>query len=209
MQSVAVSDHIELTTKLGRFQVRHIALYDGSIMLKEGVAITSNKPVTEPITVRVQSSCLFSESFWSTDCDCAKQLQESLRRVHERGGMLVYVYEEGRGAGLLRKIEGIRLQQIEGKNLEEAYECLNIRTDSRSYDLAAGVIRRVLGEDKAIKLLTNSPDKKEKIEEKGVNIVEVEPIQIEPENEAMKEYYRQKQKLWGHNLVFKSNSSYS
>jgi GTP cyclohydrolase II len=64
MSNVQVSEAIELPTRLGRFTVRHIALFDGPTMLKEGVAITSAMPFSEPTPVRVQSSCLFSESFW-------------------------------------------------------------------------------------------------------------------------------------------------
>lgn len=200
MSNIQVSEAIELPTRLGRFNVRHIALFDGPTMLKEGVAITSAMPFSAPTLVRVQSSCLFSESFWSTDCDCAKQLHESLKRISTRGGLLVYVYEEGRGAGLLRKIEAIRLQQIEGMNLTEAYECLNMRPDLRSYDLSSGAIIKLLGEDRPVTLLTNSSDKRDKIRENGVNIVGTEQIRIDPDNDAMKKYYEQKRRLFGHDL---------
>jgi GTP cyclohydrolase II len=138
-------------------------------VIREGVAL--QKPSDRsPTIVRVQSSCLFSESFWAADCDCALQLHAALTRISKDGGLLLYFYEEGRGAGLLAKFKAIELQQVQGFDTRRAYECLNMSVDGRSYEAAAATLVQLL-KDSPVCLLSNNPDKAEGLKRHGVNSI--------------------------------------
>jgi len=169
-----VSMPIRLQTHAGEFSAAHVVVQnsDGS-PVREGVLLKSLVPVaeTDTITVRVQSSCLFSESFWATDCDCSLQLQKALSVVASKGGVVLYFYEEGRGAGLATKFEAIRLQELHNLDTRKAYECLNLAPDARSYSAAAAVLKQVL-QGRSVRLLSNNPDKAEGLRREGVKIVE-------------------------------------
>jgi GTP cyclohydrolase II len=157
--------------------------------------------ITEPLYLRVQSSCLFSESFWSTDCDCALQLSEALRLISLRGGLLLYLYEEGRGAGLNVKIEAIRLQQKFAMDTRSAYECLNVEPEQRTdYSAVGEVVRRLYPPFQPLCLLTNSPAKEQAVRRSGVNIVQVERLVCGTESEARLSYLREKQAVLGHTI---------
>ena len=108
--NVIIGPTIRLPTGHGEFDVKHIAVHKQGAPFREGVAL-QNPPTSEPILVRVQSSCLFSESFWATDCDCALQLQTAMIRIQKDGGTILYFYEEGRGVGLEAKFKAIELQR--------------------------------------------------------------------------------------------------
>src|ERR1700722_3660574 len=97
IMNVHIGSKIELPTQHGNFDVVHIAVQDSGGIIREGVAL-QKITAQRPLLVRVQSSCLFSETFWATDCDCALQLQSSLAMISQQGGLLLYFYEEGRGA---------------------------------------------------------------------------------------------------------------
>jgi GTP cyclohydrolase II len=188
-----IGEPISLPTEFGTLLVRHILSGE-----QEGVVITGDGPFIDPVPVRIQSSCLFSESFLSTNCDCGTQLHEALKIIAS-GGLLIYLYEEGRGAGLRLKIEGIRLQQREGCNTAEAYKRLNLEPDLRSHDVAISVIREVLGSDHGIELITNNPGKVKALQGAGVRVVKRRPL-VCPRNDAVEKYLNEKTTVLGHKL---------
>jgi GTP cyclohydrolase II len=181
MSVTQISDPLKLRTSYGELWVRHFADYakgrdQYEKPLAEGIAVTcSDKPVA-PTLVRVQSSCVFGEAFHSTECDCASQLHAAIERIVKNNGLLVYSYEEGRGAGLGNKVKAMLLQQKQRLRTDEAYRKLNLPADLRSYELAGYVIKSLLGEAPAIRLMTNNPDKIEKLSQQGIDIQEVEKI---------------------------------
>jgi GTP cyclohydrolase II len=189
---VQVGEPIEIPTELGYLAIRHI-----SFESQEGIVITGQVPFSDPAPVRVHSSCLFSESLLSIDCDCSAQLQEALRIITSEGGLLIYLYEEGRGAGLSLKIEAIRLQQIRGYDTADAYRHLGLVPDPRSYLLAAAAILQIFGADRGIELLTNNPDRVNALEKAGVKVVRRRPL-ICRRNELVDKYLLEKAKVLGH-----------
>src|SRR3989442_1446386 len=120
---VQIGPKIRLPTPHGEFDVLHVLVTGPGGTIREGVALQKITDST-PVIVRIQSSCLFGESFWASDCDCALQLHAALGRISQSGGLLLYFYEEGRGAGLATKFKAIELQQVEGLDTRQAYECL-------------------------------------------------------------------------------------
>ncbi len=193
--NVRVGDAISLVTKYGEVRVRHFRAGK-----KEGVVLISLLDLPNPIPVRVQSSCLFGESFWATDCDCSMQLRLALETITSQGGLVLYIYEEGRGAGLESKIEAIRLQQESGYDTRKAYECLMLDPDARSYTAASKVLQRLLPQDAHITLLTNNPNKVKRLRESGLNIVGKQSLVYAGSNEAVKNYLLEKERVLGHEI---------
>jgi GTP cyclohydrolase II len=191
---LVISEPILLPTKFGSFLIRHIKLRD-----REGVVLFSEKQFTNPVLVRVQSSCLFSESFLANDCDCSLQLQETLKIIATEGGLLIYLYEEGRGAGLEFKIKAIKVQQDLGYDTASAYKYLGIKSDVRNHEIAASVISSFLGENSCIELLTNNPAKVKALEEAGINVLKRRSL-ICNINETISNYLTEKSTFLGHIL---------
>jgi GTP cyclohydrolase II len=201
--NVHIGPRIRLATQHGPFGVLHVTVQDagsldGAPLIREGVVLQSLTTSGVPL-VRVQSSCLFSESFWATDCDCALQLQASLERIAADGGFVLYFYEEGRGAGLAAKFKAIELQQVQNMDTKAAYECLKMSVDGRSYDAAAEVIKKLVGTS-PIRLLTNNPSKQQGLTKSGVNVVERQPLIVGTESPAVRRYLKEKAQILGHEI---------
>ncbi len=126
--------------------------------------------------VRIQSSCFTSEIFRSMDCDCYEQLEMSLRRICQEGGMLIYMISEGRGAGLFAKIQGLELGRTQGLDTMEAYQAMGIEQDVRTYDRVAEILD-YFGIP-SIRLLTNNPLKIDALIKYHINVIR-EPLEID------------------------------
>lgn len=114
-----------------------------------------------PLLARVHSSCLTSECLMGCDCDCAGQLEGALERIAERGrGALVYLMQEGRGAGLSAKARDRMLVQASGSRLTtfDAYAEMGLPPDLRRYDAVASMLA-MLDVRGPLRLMTNNPDK--------------------------------------------------
>ena len=197
---VNICAKIRLPTHYGQFDVSHVTVQGdgGRGIIREGVVLEKGT-VSGPVTVRVQSSCLFSESFGATDCDCALQLLASLERIQTQGGLVLYFYEEGRGAGLLAKFKAVELQQVQGFDTRQAYQCLNMSVDERTYEAAAAVLLELL-RDAPISLLSNNPDKVEGLKRCGVNIICRERLIVGWEQPAVRSYLQEKGRILNHDI---------
>lgn len=122
--------------------------------------------------VRIHSECFTGETLGSQRCDCGEQLDEALRIISSTPpyrGVVVYLRQEGRGIGLLSKLRAYNLQDL-GHDTVTANLLLGHAADSRSYEVAAGILRD-LGVQR-LNLLTNNPDKVESVEGEGLAVVE-------------------------------------
>src|SRR4051794_12384589 len=129
----------------------------------------------EPPLVRLHSECLTGDVFGSQRCDCGPQLRESVERIAEAGGYLLYLRQEGRGIGLYRKLDAYLLQD-DGLDTYEANLALGCEADARDYTVAAQMLR-ALGESR-VDLLSNNPDKAEQLERLGVPVIERVPTRV-------------------------------
>ena len=132
-----------------------------------------------PLLVRVHSSCVTSEFYGACDCDCAAQLDGALEAIASAGrGILFYLEQEGRGAGLAAKARDRMMVQASQQRLTtfEAYERMGLRPDMRRYDEVAAMTK-LLGVDAPFVLLTNNPDKVASLEREKLRIDRVQPIE--------------------------------
>jgi len=151
----------------------------------------------EPILCRVHSSCATGDIFGSKRCECGEQLHKAMQMVEEAGkGIIVYMNQEGRGIGLMNKIQAYKLQE-EGLDTVEANVHLGFDPDQRDYGVGAEILRE-LGASK-LRLMTNNPVKRVGLESYGIEIVENIPIEIAP-NKYNERYMRTKKEKMHHNL---------
>jgi GTP cyclohydrolase II len=102
-------------------------------------------------------------------------LQEALRRVHEEGGFVLYLRQEGRGIGLFAKLDAYRLQD-QGHDTYAANTILGHGEDERDYAVAADMLR-AMGADR-IRLLSNNPDKQAQLTTLGITVIEQVPTGV-------------------------------
>ena len=148
-----------------------------------------------PTLVRVHSQCLTGDVFGSFRCDCGEQLKKSMEMIAEdENGVLLYLYQEGRGIGIVNKLKAYALQD-EGQDTVEANASLGFKPDLREYGIGAQILKKIgLGK---IRLLTNNPRKIVGLEGYGLQVVERVPIEVNPKKDNLK-YLRTKKKKLGH-----------
>ncbi len=148
-----------------------------------------------PTLVRVHSQCLTGDVFGSFRCDCGDQLKKSMQMIGEEGqGVLLYLYQEGRGIGIVNKMKAYALQD-EGKDTVQANEALGFKPDLREYGIGAQILHK-LGLSK-IRLMTNNPRKIVGLEGYGLEMVERVPIEVSPRKDNIK-YLETKRQKMGH-----------
>ncbi len=190
-----------LPTEFGEFDiVGYESILDGTdhIALVKG-DISSG----EDVLVRVHSECLTGDALGSLRCDCGPQLRAAMRKVATEGrGVVLYVRgHEGRGIGLLHKLQAYQLQDA-GADTVSANTALGLPADARDYGTGAQILVD-LG-IKSMRLLTNNPTKRAGLDGYGLTITESVPIEIEP-NDFNVDYLRTKRDQMGHTLTFGAN----
>ncbi len=150
----------------------------------------------EEVMVRVHSECLTGDTFSSLRCDCGDQRDLALSKIASEGrGVFLYIRgHEGRGIGLIHKLEAYNLQD-QGRDTVEANEDLGLPVDARDYGVGAQILYD-LGV-RSMRLLTNNPTKRAAIEGYGLSIVDRIPLII-PSNPESERYLRTKADKLGH-----------
>jgi 3,4-dihydroxy 2-butanone 4-phosphate synthase/GTP cyclohydrolase II len=152
----------------------------------------------EPVLTRVHSECLTGDVFGSQRCDCGPQLDEALQEVVAAGrGVVVYLRgHEGRGIGLVAKLEAYALQDA-GRDTVDANLDLGLPADARHYGAASQVLRD-LGVAR-VRLLTNNPDKAEALADFGLTVTDRVPLTPRPNPHNLR-YLRTKRDRMGHQI---------
>jgi 3,4-dihydroxy 2-butanone 4-phosphate synthase/GTP cyclohydrolase II len=192
---IEVGKMVDMPTIYGHFKL--IPFRQTSNGLEHMALIKGEWKEDEPVLVRVHSSCATGDILGSERCDCGEQLHKSLEMIEKEGqGVVIYMQQEGRGIGLMNKIEAYKLQE-EGYDTVDANVHLGFKPDERDYGCGAQMLRH-LGIHK-MRLMTNNPVKRVGLEAYGLEIVENVPIEITP-NKYDYNYLKTKKEKMGHNL---------
>jgi 3,4-dihydroxy 2-butanone 4-phosphate synthase/GTP cyclohydrolase II len=187
---------VDMPTKYGHFKLiafkekhtgqEHLALIKGE--WKDG----------DPVLTRVHSSCFTGDILGSFRCDCGDQLHNAMQMVEQEGkGIILYMNQEGRGIGLINKLKAYKLQE-EGLDTVEANLHLGFKSDERDYGVGAQILRHLNATK--LRLMSNNPKKRLGLSGYGLEIVEVVPIEIKP-NEHNKKYLQTKRDKMGHQIL--------
>jgi len=192
---VEEGEEVDMPTEFGHFRL--IPFRQKSNGLEHIAIIKGDVSGSEPVLVRVHSSCATGDIFGSLRCDCGEQLHKALRKIEAEGrGAVVYLNQEGRGIGLMEKMKAYKLQE-HGMDTIEANICLGHQADERDYGVGAQILRH-LGITK-MRLMTNNPVKRVGLEAYGLSVVENVPIEVTP-NQFNEFYLRTKKDRMGHTL---------
>jgi 3,4-dihydroxy 2-butanone 4-phosphate synthase / GTP cyclohydrolase II len=147
--------------------------------------------------LRVHSQCVTGEVFGSLRCDCGGQLNLAMQAIAEEGhGMVIYEYQEGRGIGLMAKLQAYELQDA-GFDTVEANHALGFKADLRDFSLAAAILRDLRVQ--RVRVLTNNPRKVRALSGRGIEVVEWLPCEVGPTAHSLP-YLRTKKQRMGHAL---------
>jgi 3,4-dihydroxy 2-butanone 4-phosphate synthase/GTP cyclohydrolase II len=157
------------------------------------------------VLVRVHSECLTGDVFGSLRCDCGSQLDASMAAVAAEGrGVVLYMRgHEGRGIGLLHKLQAYALQDL-GADTVDANLNLGLPADSRDYGIGAQILVD-LG-IRSMRLLTNNPAKRVGLDGYGLDITERVPMPVRANPENIR-YLRTKRDRMGHDLAGLGNAA--
>ena len=186
---------VDMPTEFGHFElIAFKQITTGDIHL---ALIKGSWEKDEAVMVRVHSSCVTGDIFGSCRCDCGGQLHKAMEMVEKEGkGIILYMFQEGRGIGLVNKLKAYKLQEM-GRDTVEANLELGFKMDERDYGVGASILRD-LGVSK-LRLISNNPKKRVALSGYDIEIVDTIPIEI-PSNPHNKKYLTTKRDKMGHTL---------
>lgn len=168
----------------------HLALVKGDVAGKENVP------------VRIHSECFTGDVLGSRRCDCGEQLAMAMQYINDAGfGVVIYLRQEGRGIGLLKKLQAYNLQD-QGMDTVDANIHLGYLADEREYDVAALILESLAV--KSVELMTNNPQKIAALTTLGINVVGRIPIEMVAHDDNV-DYLKTKAKKMAH-FLFDSDS---
>ena len=169
-----------IPTALGEFQ---LFLYKGGRDDKERLALVKGEVAGQKdVLVRVHSHCFTGDVLGSRRCHCGAQLRGALELIAGAGaGVVIYLCQEGRGPGLLARLKAYNLQD-QGDDTVDADFPLGHQADEGDYAAAAQILKD-LGV-RSLKLLTNDPRKIDNLQEAGLELSAIVPLEtgVDPEN---------------------------
>ena len=186
---------VKMPTEFGDFHL--IPFRQKSNGLEHIALIKGTWTKDEPILVRVHSSCMTGDIFGSKRCECGEQLHKAMEMIQKEGkGAIVYLNQEGRGIGLMAKMEAYKLQE-EGLDTVDANLHLGYKADERDYGVGAAILRDL--NVCKMRLMSNNPIKRVGLESFGLEVVENVPIEVKP-NQYNMFYMHTKKERMGHTL---------
>jgi GTP cyclohydrolase II len=188
-----------MPTKWGMFEAigyeRDVS--NGTQRVETALAIVMGDPTERVPLLRIHSQCFTGEVLGSLRCDCHDQLEMAMQAIAEEGrGLVIYEYQEGRGIGLMAKLEAYELQDA-GLDTVEANHALGFKADCRDFTLPAAILRD-LG-IKRVRLLSNNPRKAKALAENGIELVVQLSCEAAPTPHSFA-YLRTKKERMGHTL---------
>ncbi len=184
-----------LPTANGEFVLHY---YSNTLDDKEHMALVKGEVAgRENVPVRIHSECFTGDVLGSRRCDCGEQLAMAMQLINDLGyGVLIYLRQEGRGIGLLKKLQAYNLQDS-GMDTVDANLHLGYLADEREYNIAALILNDL--KVKSVKLLTNNPDKIDALEKLGIHVVGRIPVESVANDDNLG-YLKTKAKKMAHML---------
>jgi GTP cyclohydrolase II len=197
-----------MPTKWGMFHAigfkREIA--SGVPGVETALAIVMGDLSEDAPLLRIHSQCFTGETLGSLRCDCGDQLAMALQAVADEGrGMVIYEYQEGRGIGLMAKLQAYELQDA-GIDTVEANRALGFKADYRDFSLPAAILRDLCV--RQVRLLTNNPHKVHALTDAGIEVVAQIPCEAAPTSHSLA-YLRTKKERMGHALSLRPSRAAS
>ncbi|AYO56838.1 GTP cyclohydrolase II [Chryseobacterium sp. 6424] len=158
--------------------------------------IAEHTSFNAPVNVRFHSECITGEVFHSKKCECGQQLDAAMKFIHENGGIIIYLRQEGRNIGIINKLKAYALQE-KGFDTVQANLKLGLPADDRNFSAAIEILN-ILGV-KSVNLLTNNPEKMRIVQESNIELVKRIPLQMNATNES-ESYLQVKKDYFGHLL---------
>src|SRR5260370_26686145 len=194
-----------MPTKWGIFQAigfeREIS--NGSRLTETALALVIGDVTKGVPLVRIHSQCFTGEMLGSLRCDCGDQLEMAMRAIAAEGrGLLVYERQEGRGIGLMAKLQAYAHQDA-GLDTIEANHALGVKADCRDFSLSVAILRE-LGVTR-VRLLSNNPAKTRVLFDAGIEVLEQVPCEVAPTEHSF-DYLRTKKEKMGHALTLSGQS---
>jgi GTP cyclohydrolase II len=187
-----------IPTKHGEF-ILHF--YSNTLDDKEHIALVRGDVADqENVPVRIHSECFTGDVLGSRRCDCGEQLDMAMQLIDQAGiGVLIYLRQEGRGIGLLKKLQAYNLQDA-GMDTVDANIHLGYQADEREYTIAALILQSL--QVKSIALITNNPKKIDGLKQLGINVVNRIPVEVVAHDDNL-DYLKTKAKKMAHLLFQK------
>ncbi|MBV8859884.1 MAG: GTP cyclohydrolase II [Acidobacteria bacterium] len=171
---------------------------DGSRRVETALALLLGDLTEGAPLLRIHSQCFTGEVLGSLRCDCGEQLEIAMRAIAEEGrGLVIYERQEGRGIGLMAKLQAYALQD-EGLDTVEANHALGFEADYRDFGLSAAILHE-LGVGR-VRLLTNNPGKARALRDAGIEVVAQVACEAAPNPHSL-DYLRAKKEKMGHALA--------
>jgi GTP cyclohydrolase II len=193
-----------MPTKWGMFSVvgfeRQIS--NGSQGAETALAIVLGELKSGVPLLRIHSQCFTGEVLGSLRCDCNGQLEMAMKAIATEGrGLVIYEYQEGRGIGLMAKLQAYELQDA-GIDTVQANHALGFKGDSRDFSLPAAILHDF--GIKRIRLLTNNPHKAVALSDAGIEVVARIPCEVAPTPYSLA-YLQTKKEKMGHALSLRGD----
>jgi GTP cyclohydrolase II len=170
---------------------------NGTSRVETALAIVMGNLTKGAPLLRIHSQCFTGEMLGSLRCDCRDQLEMAMQAIAAEGrGLVIYEYQEGRGIGLMAKLEAYELQDA-GLDTVEANHALGFKADCRDFSLPAAILRD-LG-IKRVRLLSNNPHKASALAANGLEVVGPLPCEAAPNPHSLA-YLQTKKERMGHAL---------
>jgi GTP cyclohydrolase II len=185
-----------LPTKSGLFQlVGFERELPGKI--ETALALTMGDLTQGAPLLRIHSQCFTGEILGSLRCDCRDQLESAMETIAAEGcGLVIYEYQEGRGIGLMAKLQAYALQDG-GLDTVEANHALGFNADCRDFGLPVAILHDL--RISRVRLLSNNPEKHQALVQAGIEVTERISCETTPNTHALS-YLRTKKEKMGHAL---------
>jgi GTP cyclohydrolase II len=187
----------DFPTRWGHFLIHGFTTraYNDGAKTEEAVALVLGEVHSGSPLVRIHSQCLTGDVFGSLRCDCRQQLEMALAMIASEGaGVLIYEQQEGRGIGLMAKLQAYALQDS-GLDTVEANERLGFKADQREFLMPVEILKAL--DIRRVRLLSNNPDKVAALERAGIQVTQRVPCEVAP-TEHTEDYLKTKQEKLGH-----------